>query len=509
MIFWIGLFIAADLDVGAGQRYATISDAVAVAMPGDVVHVHPGTYAESLDLAGSGAKGMPIRIESVEAGMAILQGTIGIGGSDWEIVGLTIQAPAGDDTIEPQGARILLEGLEVSGGDRDAVDGGGTDVTIRDCSIHDMDNGDNDAHCIVLNPGAERWTIENNELYDCSGDGVQLYSDDVERSILDTRIVGNLIYKTGAIARMENAIDVKNGEGILIRGNVMYGFDTNKTLVFQKGPAQIEVSCNDMRDGFTGVEFRGEDGGTIEGVVFAHNLMAGYDQYTLKFDGTVGAEIYNNTFVDVVGDGLRLEIETLQQGIVRNNLWVNASEIENDGDMMFDHNGFWNVESNGIASDSDVNADPLLDADHRLMPGSPMIDAGVDVGLPAAGNAPDIGWDEVDGDPCGDVPGGDDTGGSDSSSDDGTEVGTGPDTAEGPEGSDTNGDDATGPGDGPSDDTAGGLTTAATDGDDGSAADDEGGCGCRSGGGPMSAILGVFALGIVRRRARARVSATR
>jgi hypothetical protein len=282
----------------------------------------------------------------------------------------------------------------------------------------------------------------------------------------------------------------------------MYGFDTNKTLVFQKGPAGIEVSCNEMTDGFTGVEFRGEDGGTIEDVVFAHNLMVGYDQYTLKFDGTVGAQIYNNTFVNVVGDGLRLEIATLQQGIVRNNLWVSAGEIEDDGEFMFDHNGFWMVGDNAIPSDSDVNEDPLLDADYRLMPGSPMIDAGVDVGLPAAGSAPDIGWDEVDGDPCADVPGGDDSGSD--SGDSGSSDGPGDDATdaaeEGGPTSASNGED----GPDSADDTNGGDTSAVgTDGQDGGANDDDGGgCGCRSGRDSAPLALLPFFFALRRRRAR-------
>src|SRR5690606_34524390 len=47
-----------------------------------------------------------------------------------------------------------------------------------------------------------------------------------------------------------------------------------------------------------------------------------------------------------------------------------------------------------IASASDVNADPLLDDEFRPVADSPLVDAGVDVGLPFAGEGPDIGWHE-------------------------------------------------------------------------------------------------------------------
>ena len=46
-----------------------------------------------------------------------------------------------------------------------------------------------------------------------------------------------------------------------------------------------------------------------------------------------------------------------------------------------------------------LSVDPLFVApgseDFRLSPGSPMIDAGLDIGLPFCGNAPDLGAIEV------------------------------------------------------------------------------------------------------------------
>ena len=306
---WI-MVLCADLDVGAGQTYSTIGEAVGAAGAGDVIRVHPGTYAEDLDLGKNG----PIRIEATEPGMATVQGSIDIDGSDWELADLTIESPSSGDGVQINGDRILIEGVDLSGGTRDGIDGGGTDVTIRGSVIHNFDGGDSDAHCIVLNPGAQNWLIEDNELFDCSGDGVQLFSDGFERTILETTIQRNLIYYTGAINRTENAIDIKNADGLYIRSNVMWGFTDNKTLVFQKGPINVEVTCNEMSDGFTGVEFRGEDGGQVEDVLFAYNLLVGYPEYALKFDDVVGAEVYNNTFVDVEDDGLRFEEESLQGG---------------------------------------------------------------------------------------------------------------------------------------------------------------------------------------------------
>lgn len=502
-LFGSGAWVALDLPVGPGQTYTTIGDAVADAMPGDVITVAAGEYTEDLDLSKSGARGAPIRIEAVREGAAVLIGSIELDGSDWELVGLAVQVPAGTDGISVGGSRNLFLRLDLTGGDRDGIDGGGTDNTVQDSVIHGFDGGDADAHCIVLNPGAERWTITGNELFDCSGDGVQLYADAATRTILDTTIEDNLIYYTGAIVRTENAVDVKDADGLVIRRNVMWGFPDNKTLVFQKGPANIEVSCNVMSDGFTGVEFRAEDGGTVENVVFAHNSMTGFTQYALKFDGVVGADVHDNTFVGIDGDGLRLEGLSVEAALVRNNLWVSTTQIENDGDVTADHNGFWMVDDVQIGSATDVLADPMLDADLRLMAGSPMIDAGVDVGWPFEGAAPDIGWDELDGDPCGELPGdggdggdggtagADDTAGDDDPADD---------DGDGPGGPD---DDAGGTagGEGPGGDGGSDGTVTAADGTGAGQADDGdgggGGCGCRTtprGAGWALVLWPVFAL---------------
>jgi hypothetical protein len=386
--------LAADLDVGPGQPHATIESAVMTAAPGDSIRVHQGVYTEDLDLAKSGQDGSPITLRSAGDGAVEIHGAIVISGDFWEIADLTILGPSGQDAIRVTGSKNRLVKIDLSGGDRDGIDGGGVGNEVRDSVIHNFDAGDADAHCIVLNPKAEGWVIENNKLFDCSGDGVQLYAAGVARDIKGTRIEGNSIYYTGAIGRMENAVDVKNADGLVITKNRMWGFSQNKTMVFQKGPTNINVECNVLYDGFTGVEFRAEDGGTVENVTFARNLLHDFSSYALKFDGTSGAEVYSNTFVDVLSDGLRIEGLGLNGGKVHNNLWVRTKNIDT-GAFEASHNGFFEVTGNAIGAPTDTEGDPLLDADYKLGAGSPMIDRGLDIGLPFAGAAPDLGAFEV------------------------------------------------------------------------------------------------------------------
>jgi hypothetical protein len=385
---------AAELHVGSGQAYATVQQAVSAAMPADSILVHAGTYTEDITATQLATADARIVLGSAGDGDVSIQGQVTLDGDYWDVQDLVFQARPGARGFRVRGNYNRLLRIELYGGDNNGVDGGGIGNEVADSHLHDFDAGASDAHCIVLNPGAEDWIIRNNQIHDCSGDCIQLFADAATRLIKNTRIEQNHLYFSGALARTENAIDVKDADGLVIYANEMHGFPDNKVVVFQKAPTNIDMQCNVMYDGFTGVEFRGEDGGIVENVLFARNLMHDHTDYALKFDGTVNAQVHNNTFVDIAGDGLRIELAGLDGGAVRNNLWLRTGTID-PGNFDADHNGFFDVANVGISSPSDVLADPLLDAAFELTTESPMIDKGVDVALPFAGTAPDLGWHEV------------------------------------------------------------------------------------------------------------------
>jgi MYXO-CTERM domain-containing protein len=472
--------LAADLHVGAGQAYATVQAAVSAAEPGDAVLVHAGSYVEDLSFSASGTDAARIALRPAGDGAVTIEGAHDLEGDYWDIEGVTLQGRAGADCLQVRGDHNRILGVDMTGGDRDGIDGGGIGNEVRGSAIHGFDGGMSDAHCIVLNPGAEDWVIDDNQLYDCSGDSVQLYSATAERTIRNVEISNNVMSWTGAIMRMENAVDIKNADGLRITGNLMSGFTQNKTIVAQKGPIGIRVECNVMHSGFTGVELRAEDGGVVEDITFARNLMHDFSDYALKLDGVVGANVYNNTFVAIGSDGLRIEGGGVTNGTVRNNLWSNTGNID-PGSYTADHNAFWMTGGVGVPSPTDVLLDPQLDAAYELAQESPLIDAGADVGLPFAGASPDIGWHEVGLDACGEVPG---EGGG----------GSGP----GP------GSTAASSGSGGA---VGGATSGAGGGGSGADEGDEGGgCSCRAGdrtGGTTAAwILAAVAV-LARRRKRA------
>ncbi len=463
------------LQVSAG---GAISPVLSQAKPGDRVELAAGGYTEDLDITSSGTATEPIVVSGVGA---TLTGQVRIQGDYWRIEDLAISGPSSSDTIRIDGNNNMLIRIDASGGGRDGIDGGGKGNQVLDSKLSGFDTGTpgNDAHCIVLNPGAEDWIIRGNRIFDCSGDGIQLFSSGVARSIKNILIENNVIYYDGStgVTYTENAIDIKNGDGIRILNNDMYGFSTNKIIVVQKGPSNLEIRCNSLHDSERGPEFRGEDGGTVENLTFANNLVYGMASYALKLDGVVGADVFNNTIADSSGDGLRIEGDGAMSGAVRNNLWIRTGKVESSG-LVADHNGFFNASSQ-ITSASDVTSDPLVDASYVPGSTSPLIDAGVDVGYAFAGAAPDIGYFELGGEVCSPgAAGSGGTGGAGGAAAGGSSSGAGGGSAAGAGGMSSGG--ASGGSAGSGGTSVGGASAGGTTGgSDGSGTSaDDGGCGC-------------------------------
>ena len=124
-------------------------------------------------------------------------------------------------------------------------------------------------------------------------------------------------------------------------------------------------------------------------------------------------DVYNNTFYNEQGlspwgdSGCILQladpnVDTIGVADVRNNIFANSSVGLRGNDMAVvreSNNLYWNNSTDTMNIDEseggDVFADPLFmnvdGEDFRIACGSPAIDAGVDVGLPYEGDAPEIG----------------------------------------------------------------------------------------------------------------------
>jgi len=142
---------------------------------------------------------------------------------------------------------------------------------------------------------------------------------------------------------------------------------------------------------------------TIDSVTIRNNLIFnnnGYGIYIRYGGKNKNIEIYNNTIFNNDG-GIYINGNIADSIIVHNNIFVsngshNINAI-NVNTLTVSHNLYWkpSLVGRGATDDCGIYKDPLFlninEGDFRLQADSPAIDAGVDLGFPYIGIAPDIG----------------------------------------------------------------------------------------------------------------------
>lgn len=270
-----------------------------------------------------------------------------------------------------------------------------------------MLNPRGDAHCIVTNPSVYKLRIIGNTIYDCSGDGLQTFATDGTSKTSasnDILIEGNTFYST-LKSNAENALDFKDGSNIVVRRNTIYGFTSNKAVVFQKYHNDVVFEDNIIYDSDRGVEFRGEPVGVIQTNIkvrrnVVYNINFTSFGYALKFDGIKDLDVYHNTIVNSPHKSIMVDVAGVDGGNIKNNLVYNSGAARRGSsgsafrNVSYSNNGWFNSPADFLSGLNDViGSGPrfVSDNDYRLMPSSPAIDKGADVGYAYTGAAPDLG----------------------------------------------------------------------------------------------------------------------
>lgn len=296
---------------------------------------------------------------------------------------------------------------------------GGEHNIIENCKIHDFDAGPySDTQGILIAAGKDT-VIRDNEIYDCTGDGVLLYNyGDVSGTIIEN----NHFYTTLGPCS-ENAIDVKVGSPV-IRGNVMHGYrpcdgscggsggTVGEAIVIHLDAKEVVIEGNTIYDSGSGIRaINGESFRIINNVI--HDIITDPDVWSnfgIYANKGVTVEILNNTLVDIPRVALLIEGGQILDLHIYNNLFYNTGQIvyRNAGTgTMADYNG-WFSATERIEGPHDIvgSGDPgFVDAtndDYHLTADSPARDAGTDVGVTTDfegdprpfGDLPDIGADE-------------------------------------------------------------------------------------------------------------------
>jgi len=226
-------------------------------------------------------------------------------------------------------------------------------------------------------------------------------------------VQGNKIISTSAI----HAIYVMHGDGNIVRNNYIAGmskygihiYDENKynhtaritnllvennTVIGSQSRSGIIISAGESTG--SGIE--------IDGVVVRNNITINNaeDGITIRYYGSVrNVDIFNNVMYGNHAVGLRIIAHNVDNVAIRNNIFasngthINISSHLNN--LVDSHNLYYQPSSIGLGATDDyaVYELPLFvnvaEYDFHLKEDSPAIDAGVYVGIPYNGDAPDLG----------------------------------------------------------------------------------------------------------------------
>ena len=393
-------------NAGAGRETTPFPDLVIVQtliLPGDTVWVHGGTYVNLqnrlVELRRGGAPGAPVTYAAVPGEKVILDVN---GKQDGFHVDLV--------------TNVVIRGFEVKNATRDAFRiQGSADCLFENNIVHDS-NTSLATSGIRLRESCERMTIRGNEVYACS---LGIVSGSPFGARTGIVIEGNYVHDLEQGFESEHGISVIGTEGtvrnnvvarcegvgihveasdVLVEGNVVFncgallpangfvfinGINVGEDIVVRRN-----VSFNNAGHGFFGLGATAQHnvafGNGLSGVwlTTAHTL-----RNNIAFENNQGGG-----FTDVGGPG----------AIDSNaNFWADGVFPAGEGmDSLAGDPGFLLAPVAGAAldvNDPGFEIDPSIvgfgdvSALFGLTAGSPAVDAGVDVGLPFNGAAPDMG----------------------------------------------------------------------------------------------------------------------
>jgi len=231
-------------------------------------------------------------------------------------------------------------------------------------------------HGIYASQGAHT-VIRRNNISGMTGYGIHIFDQrraagEPPRLITDFLVEENIIFSSKERAGIiVSAYDEAKAQNVVIRNNTIY-HHAGDGIVIRDDVSGIKIYNNTIYDVNTdNIDWTGNEGISISG-------------------GVSGVEIRNN-IISLKNKGSHIG-------------------VENAANVIAEHNLYWPtpLRLKGVLDPKAHVADPLFvdptNNDFRLKPTSPAIDAGVEVGIPYSGAAPDLGALEFNGTASIDTP---------------------------------------------------------------------------------------------------------
>jgi hypothetical protein len=266
-------------------------------------------------------------------------------------------------------------------------------TTIADNTVH---NTGYDGDGIYVRGGD--FTIIDNTVYDTGSDGIHTH-----QSSANVEIQGNTVYDIG-----DDGIDAR-GATVTVANNAISACADNGIKAEEAGYTFINAN-QVYGDGDAGIDL--DDAGTF---TVTNNVVAGSSVASILIQTSAGPHnfLYHNTLVGSAagqqGTGISVTVPGITIALVNNivvshNVGITATP---GATLIVSHTLLWGNGSDPISGTGVLPGPPRFVApaqqDYHLLPGSPAVDAGIDVGVTSdvdgdrrpIGALPDVGADEV------------------------------------------------------------------------------------------------------------------
>lgn len=419
--------------------WATIQHATSTMVAGDTACIRAGTYFESgITFAHSGTSGSPISLIACDDKQVVIDGSKATSKS------------SGIEFLTGQG-HYALQGLTIRSMPRSGISTHDDtrevyrDITIRDCILHD--NGLSGIRLAAV----DGFLVENVETYANGYYGLDVISSHGGDLSPSNGLVtdSSFHHHTG---REGHGLAINQGHDIAVSDcvayhNTIHGFDVSdwpkrgelshditfeRNASYDNGVAGFAINSDShhvvyhknlaWQNGADWAE-QGTSSGFLcyEGcwhVAYYHNVSAAntdagfavtddYAAYSQPEDSLI--VLKNNIAYDNGRPEWEVRLALLVEGkawqvVAEHNNWyapvqpdaiVVAINLVGEDGLLYSASQI----NEGAFQEGNLSVDPSFAApetgDFRLSPDSPLIDAGVDIGEPYCGNAPDIGAGEV------------------------------------------------------------------------------------------------------------------
>jgi len=375
---------ASDSNDGTSESlpWLTINKAATTLTAGDTVYVKDGEYNEAVVISNSGSVGSPITFKNYPGHSPVIDGTDVVISSNYAL----IYANSKD--------YIIIDGFEFRDSDENCLNMWRCDeFIIRNNLIHSNDVNGRDC---VLAGYSEGGLIENNEVYDCGGNAINI------SSTTDVVVKSNYIHDNPNHTGV-NIFPVTTDSQVDFSGNnVFYNKITGCTSgIYSRHQTNNIIAFNLIYDNdvsnASGIYFHHTDGDettTTANTKVYNNTIVNNDNYGIEVEQHHNLDIKNNI---IYGSTVAMSFESgsTTGHTIDYNLYTASSNFRwGSGDNI--NFATWKTNSSQDANSSED--DPLFNSNYYITNGSPAINNGDNQYSDGDGNQFDLGgflvWDD-------------------------------------------------------------------------------------------------------------------